>query len=81
MEVQIVKWGNGQGVRIPKGIMKEMGLQCGEHLALLYEDGRIILQKRSFKHKTLEERAMEHGGKLGPYKEFDWGVPTGREVW
>ena len=32
-------------------------------------------------HRTLEERAKEYGGKLGPYQEFDWGEPVGRERW
>lgn len=30
-------------------------------------------------HRTLDERAKEYGGKLGPYQEFDWGEPVGRE--
>ncbi len=32
-------------------------------------------------HRTLEERAKSFGGKLGPYEEFDWGEPVGREKW
>jgi len=32
-------------------------------------------------HRTLEERIQEYGGKLGPYEEFDWGTPAGRENW
>ncbi len=32
-------------------------------------------------HRTLEERIQEYGGKLGPYEEFDWGEPAGRENW
>ena len=59
MEIQVVKWGNGQGIRIPK----------------------LILQELKFKHRTLEERARAYDGKLGPYTEFDWGEPKGREVW
>ncbi len=34
----------------------------------------------TFKHKTLEERAAEFVGKLGPYEEIDWGEPMGREL-
>ena len=34
----------------------------------------IILKKIEKKHKTLEERAKEFGGKLGPYEEFNWGA-------
>ena len=35
----------------------------------------------TFKHKTLEERISEYGGKLELDGEFDWGEPVGREVW
>lgn len=35
----------------------------------------------SIKSKSLEERAIEFGDELGPYKEFDWGKPLGREIW
>lgn len=35
--------------------------------------------KKEFKHKTLEERTAEFGGKLGPYEEMAWGEEKGRE--
>ncbi len=31
--------------------------------------------------KTLEERALEFGGKSGPYEQIEWRTPEGREVW
>ena len=33
----------------------------------------IVLKKVRKQHRTLEERAKEYDGKLGPYEEFDWG--------
>ena len=30
-------------------------------------------------HRTLEERAAAYGNKLGPYHEFEWGEPVGKE--
>ncbi len=33
------------------------------------------------RHRSLEERAEDFGGKLGPYEEFEWGEPVGRERW
>lgn len=32
-----------------------------------------------FKYRTLEERASDFNGKLGPYEEFDWGEPMKRD--
>ena len=81
MNAQIVKWGNGQGIRIPKSILTGMGFSIGDHVDLSIHDGRLIIQK-PFRHKTLEERALENNGKLVSHEaEPDWGEPVGREVW
>ena len=80
METQLVKWGNGQGIRISRKTMQEMGINLNDTLTLIVEDGKLIIEK-TFRHRSLEERAAEYGGKLGPYSEFDWGDPARREVW
>ena len=36
---------------------------------------------KPFRHRTLEERFAEYGGKFEPVEEFDWGPPVGREIW
>ncbi len=43
--------------------------------------GENIILTKTFKHRTLEERAAEFAGKIGPYEEFEWGEPVGREQW
>lgn len=80
MEAQLIKWGNSQGIRIPKNIMKNCGFQLNDTLEMTVSDRKIIIQK-AFRHRTLEERAADFGGKLGPYEEYDWGEPVGREIW
>ena len=44
-------------------------------------DENNVFEKTKSQYRTLEERAKEYGGKLGPYEEFDWGEPVGRERW
>ena len=51
-----------------------------EEVTLYTSDGKIIIEK-TFQHKTLEERAAKYKGHLGPYQEYNWGDPTGKEVW
>ena len=81
MEVQLKPWGNSQGVRLPKTVLNEAGIQPDDSLVVKAENGRIILY-RSIKHKTLEERAAEYGGNLNLDSELDWrGDPVGNEVW
>ena len=40
-----------------------------------------MLKETNKQYRTLEERAKEYDGKLGPYEEFNWGEPVGRERW
>lgn len=80
MDAQIVKWGNSQGIIIPKKVLQDSGIHLNEKVNLSSQDGRITIEK-VFRHKTLEERATEFGGTLGPVEEYDWGEPEWREVW
>ena len=80
MQVQIKPWGNSQGIRLSKEQLAASNIQMGEILELEISDGCIVL-KKAFRHRTLEERAKAFHGKVGPYREFDWEEPVGREVW
>ena len=80
MDVQIKEWGNSQGVRIPRTIMKEMGVQVEDYLQIEVRNGSIILS-RPFRHRTLKERIEESGVPLSGIGELDWGEPQGNEVW
>lgn len=80
MQAQIKEWGNSQGIRLSKEILKSAGIELNEVLDVTISNGAITLTK-SFRHKTLEERAKEFNGKLMLDGEYDWGEPVGREVW
>ena len=80
MQLAIKKWGNSQGIRLSKELLDLAGIKLNDLLNIELLDGNIVL-KKAYQHKTLEERAEEYGGKLGPYEEFDWGEPVGRERW
>lgn len=80
MQTQVKTWGNSQGIRIPREVLQDAGISINEILDIKVKNGVIILEK-TFKHKTLEERAAEFGGNLNLDGEFDWGELVGREVW
>ncbi len=81
MIVQLKAWGNSQGIRLSKELLTLAGIKNNDILEIELQDGNIVLKKAKKEHRTLEERAQEYGGKLGPYEEFDWGEPVGRENW
>lgn len=80
MRVQVKPWGNSQGIRISKDILREADVEIDDVLEVKVVNGMITLVK-PFRHKTLEERAAEFNGNLNLDGEYNWGEPVGREVW
>ena len=81
MVTQVKTWGNSQGIRLSKELLALAGIKSNDLLDISVIDGNIPPKKIENRHRTLEERAKEYGGKLGPYEEYDWGEPVGRERW
>lgn len=80
LQTQVKIWGNSQGTRISKEILKEANIAADDALDVNVVNGMITLVK-PFKHKTLEERSAEFNGKLNLDGEYDWGELVGKEVW
>ena len=80
MEATISKWGNSQGIRIPKEFINALGISFDTPLDLDLKNDKIIISKK-FKHQTLEERVKKSGRPLSFSHEIDWGDPVGDEVW
>lgn len=82
----IRRWGNGQGLLIPRAIMDAAGLTVGEKLNLTVKaDGHIVLapEGRWFeppRKTTVEELFAGYQGKFEP-EEADWGESVGHEEW
>lgn len=80
MQAQVKEWGNSQGIRFPKEVLKNAGIAVNDILDVTVSNGIITLTK-PFRHKTLEERAAEFDGSLNLDGEYDWGDPVGKEEW
>lgn len=88
MYATVQKWGNSQGIRIPKALLEGLGIFENDRVELLQRDDMITIKKVTApRHKTLEERLTAFYGK--PVKqiprftdeEADWGKAEGEEVW
>ena len=82
MLTTIQKWGNSQGVRVPKAILDELLLQENDPVEIVTENDSIIIKKATRKRrakKSLEERFENYAGN---YKCTEWetGKPTGMEL-
>jgi len=91
MQAQIVKWGNSQGIRIPKAFLQSIQVAENDPVDLVLEDEKIVIKKSKgnpIKHKTTRERLIEfYGEDFEKHKDdvdrevIDWGPPVGEEIW
>ena len=74
---QVQKWGNSLGIRIPKALAMEVGLEEGSEIDLVVEDGHLVIKPRT---NTLEDLLS----KITPdnlHSEVQTGESKGRESW
>jgi antitoxin MazE len=87
MKTAIVKWGNSQGIRLPKAFLKNIGIAENETVDVVLQNDAIVIKKiNQKKHRTTKERLLEFYGeqyeqKIITQNEIDWGFPAGKEVW
>ena len=75
----VTKWGNSQGVRIPRDILDNVKIVAGETVAIFSEDDAIVIKKIS-KKKTIQELFAGYDGAYVP-EEVETGSPLGEEIW
>lgn len=84
MQATIQKWGNSQGIRIPKAFLEALGMKENDLVELSRIDDNIVIKKVKETKKetelTLADIFKDYDGK-STAEEFDWGSPVGREVW
>lgn len=76
------RWGNSQGIRIPKVVVEQLALTDNQKLTVSVENNQIILTPQFDSPKTLRELIGDYDvDKDGKDTELDWGEPVGKEIW
>ncbi|MFZ8074928.1 AbrB/MazE/SpoVT family DNA-binding domain-containing protein [Fusobacterium watanabei] len=81
MEVlRVQKWGNSQGIRLPKKILKDLGIDVNDKIEISLNDGEIILRKVK-KYIDLDDLFKDYKGDYREdFAEFEFfGEAQGRE--
>lgn len=79
--VRLVKWGNGQGVRLSKSVIDDAGLSVGDDLSVRVENGSVVLtpvRRRVIGIPDFE--GMFAGYRGGPVAEDGFASPVGEEL-
>ena len=78
MQVQVARWGNSLGLRIPKDIARQAGLREGTRVDVAAEGDRIIISPAR-PHYVLAD--LLKGMTTQEMREaFDWEGDKGREI-
>ena len=80
MTTTIQKWGNSQGVRIPKILLYTVNWSNNEEITIVAENGKLIIEKAKKKRKNIKELFADYKGNYKP-SEIDWGTLEGEEIW
>lgn len=77
----LVRWGNGQGVRLSREAMERAGLQVGDSLEVNAENGVITLVPAKKRYVDIPDYRRLFRGYEGPVPVEDgFASPAGRET-
>ena len=79
MTITVQKWGNSQGIRLPKYILEAINWHKDEKLDIKTENGKIVIEKK-IERKNIKELFANFNGKYKP-TDVCWGEPVGNEIW
>lgn len=78
MLAKVQRWGNSQGLRLSKQLLKQANIAVGEDVEIVAKKGQIILKKtRKFDLAEMVSRMP----KDYQVQEESFGKPAGKEVW
>lgn len=80
--LKVKKWGNSQGIRIPKNFLKVLGVDTNDEVELsINENEDSLILKKTTNQKVTMKKLFE--GYEGNYnaEEIDWGERQGKEEW
>lgn len=80
MVTKVQKWGNSQGLRLPKQVLELARIEVGDEIEVVVREDEITLRKRTRKKYDLADLVsrMPRGIRGG---EEGFGAPVGREDW
>ncbi|MDR1976929.1 MAG: AbrB/MazE/SpoVT family DNA-binding domain-containing protein [Campylobacteraceae bacterium] len=78
--VRLASWGNSTALRLPKKLLKQLGLKENSTVSIDITKNQELIIKPINRHKTLAERFKNRSGTCEG-ELVDWDKPVGGEVW
>ena len=86
-QTAIRKWGNSQGIRLPKEIINMIGCKENDEVEISVDNGTITIKKATQKYANLTERLEAFYNKpienifVESTQDVEVGAPVGEEYW
>ena len=80
MTARVQKWGNSQGLRLPKHILESADIGVGDEVQVISQEGEIIIRKAPKRKFDLAEMVSRMPRNYKP-REESFGKPVGKEEW
>lgn len=80
MRARVTKWGNSLGLRLPKALSQQLGIEEDGYVEMEVFPGQLVIRPSSPPPLSLEELV----GRITPenrHEEMDWGGAVGAEFW
>ncbi|MDR1665149.1 MAG: AbrB/MazE/SpoVT family DNA-binding domain-containing protein [Clostridiales bacterium] len=80
MTATVQKWGNSQGIRLPKVFLEGLNIHEGNEVEIFTQNDSIVIKSAAPQYKSIQALFAGYEGEYTP-EEIDWGEPAGNEVW
>ena len=80
MVSKVQRWGNSQGLRLPKHILERADISVGDDVEVIPQEGQIILKKVARRKFDLAEMVSRMPRNYKASEE-SLGKPVGKEEW
>ncbi len=82
MLATVQKWGDSQGLQLPRDVLADVGIQVGDQVTVAAQGGLIVIAPSRYKRGKyrLKDFVARIPGNSHPL-EVNWGVAEGKETW
>jgi len=77
MHVQVTKWGNSLGVRLPRALAQQIGIDEGQKVNVRASGDKIIIEPVTRRYRLQDILTNVTPRAMG--EAFDWGPDVGGE--
>ena len=77
---KIQKWGNSQGIRIPKKMLETLDLKVNDSISIEEGENCLKIKKVEEKLSNIEKLFLNYEGEYEKI-DLDWDNEGGKEIW